>query len=241
MKTLAIIQARCGSSRLPSKVLADIGGRTMLERVVERARGAQRLDRVVIATTVEPTDDAIADLAMVLGLGIFRGSEDDVLDRYRGAAHCFGADVIVRLTSDCPLLDGAVIDRVIAALEDGVDYASNTTVRCYPRGLDTEAFTADALESAWNEATEPFQRIHVTPFFYQQPERFRLRSVTTDGDYSHHRWTVDTPEDLALVSILYERLGERPFTWRDVLAIVEGEPELADLNRNIEQKKLEDG
>lgn len=256
MSTVAIIQARCGSSRLPSKVLADIAGASMLERVVQRVRGAQRLDRIVIATTVEPADDAVVDLATLLGIDVFRGSEDDVLDRYRGAAHCFDAEVIVRLTSDCPLLDGGVIDRVVATLaHGGVDYASNTTTRCYPRGLDCEAFTAKALETAWNDAAESFQRTHVTPFIYQHPDRFTLRSVVTDGDYSHHRWTVDTAEDLELVRRLYSRLqaAQRPksarrspadplpFTWRDVLAIVEAEPHLADINRAVEQKKLADG
>ncbi len=227
----------------------------MLERVVERAQASRRLDRVVIATTVEPADDAIVDLATRIGVGVFRGSEDDVLDRYRGAAHCFDAEVVVRLTADCPLLDGAVIDRVVSSMQFGsVDYASNTTSRCYPRGLDAEAFTVKALETAWKEATEPFQRIHVTPFLYQHPERFVLRSVVTDGDYSQHRWTVDTAEDLELVRTLYGRLlamqpaSDRPgaatppeFTWRDVLAIIEAEPQLAEINRHVEQKKLSDG
>jgi spore coat polysaccharide biosynthesis protein SpsF len=243
MKIVAVIQARTGSSRLPGKVLADVGGRSMLARVVRRAGRAERLDGVVVATTDRPADDAIVAECRELGVTVFRGSEEDVLDRYQGAARATDAGVVVRITSDCPLIDPEVIDRVVAALlADDADYASNTLERTYPRGLDVEAVTAEALAQAWRKAQEPYQRVHVTPYLYQHPDRFRLRSVTSGVDAGHHRWTVDTAEDLELVRALYSRLGnDDDFGWRRALVVVEAEPELADLNRRIRQKALEEG
>lgn len=250
MTTVAIIQARVGSSRLPSKVLADLEGRTMLERVVRRTRRAQKLDAVVVATTVEPADEAIVGLCRDLGTPCFRGSEHDVLDRFHGAAREHRARWVVRITSDCPFIDPRVIDRVVAALDgsddsgptDGVDYAANHLERTYPRGLDAEAMTFETLDTAWREAGEPFERIHVTPFIYRHPERFRLASVRHEIDLHHHRWTVDTADDLALARAIYRRLGgDDRAGWLDILALIEAEPELAELNRHVRQKALEVG
>lgn len=242
-RVVAVVQARMGSSRLPGKVLADVAGETMLVRVVTRLARARWVDAVVVATSTLPADDAVAEEAARLGVAVFRGSEDDVLDRYLGAARREGADWVVRVTADCPLVDPELVDGLVARFaEAGPDYASNSLERTYPRGLDVEVFTRAALETAAAEATSTHERVHVTPFLYQHPERFRLLSVTAPGgeDHSHLRWTVDTAEDLELARRLYRRLGGDGFGWRDALAVVRAEPELADVNRGVRQKSLEE-
>lgn len=245
MKTVAIVQARSGSSRLPSKVLADIAGRTMLARVVRRTRRARCLDEVVVATTEAAADDAVAAEGAALDVAVHRGSEDDVLDRYRRAAEAAAAEAVVRITADCPLIDPAVIDRVVEAFAAaGADYASTTLERTLPRGLDVEAFTAEALARAWREAEEPYQRSHVTPYLYEHPERFALLPVTVPAPpgAAALRWTVDTAEDLELVRALYDRLGgDDAFGWRAALALVDAEPYLAEINRGVRQKALREG
>jgi len=243
MNIVAIIQARMGSSRLPGKVLKDIGGRTMLARVVRRARRSSLIDESVVATTIEPSDAPIVKECENLRVGIFQGSEMDVLDRYYHGAKAYDADAIVRITSDCPLIEPEVIDRVIQAfLDEAPDYASNSIERSYPRGLDVEVLTFDALAEAWKMAKAPYERVHVTPFIYQNPSRFRLLSVKGEIDCSHFRWTVDTQEDLDFVRAIYSRLGNiDTFNWKDVLAILEKEPALAEINCHIRQKSLEEG
>lgn len=242
MRVVAVIQARMSSTRLPGKVLLDIGGETMLSRVVHRTRAAS-LDEVVVATALGPADDPIVWECEKLGVAAFRGSETDVLDRTYRAAQESQAEGIVRITSDCPLIDPQVIDRVVGAFRQArPDYASNVLQRTYPRGLDTEVMAFHALERAWLEASEPYQRVHVTPYFYQNPARFRLLSVVHESDYSQTRWTVDTADDLAFVRAVYERLGnERGFGWLEVLALLEREPALAELNRQVRQKALHEG
>ena len=242
MKTVAIIQARTGSTRLPGKVLADIGGRSMLARVVRRASRAQRIDAVVVATTNQDSDQALVDAGQRLGVEVFRGSEDDVLDRTYRAAKACGAQAVVRITSDCPLIDPAVVDGVVGAFEaERPDYASNTQDRTFPRGLDTEVMTFEALERAWNEARKPYQRAHVTAYLYQHPETFRVLQVTGEEDFSAHRWTVDTEADLQLVRAIYRRFDDDTFGWRQVLEVLAREPELVALNRHVQQKALEEG
>ena len=243
MKVTAIIQARMGSTRLPGKVLRDVAGRTMLARVCRRAARAALVDELLVATTTEAVDDAIAAACLELGVPCFRGAEHDVLERYRAAAEAYGADAVVRITADCPLIDAELIDNVVVAmLRHHPDYAANVLCRTYPRGLDVEVATRAALECAAREATEPYQRAHVMPYFYQHPERFRLRSVTGDEDQSVHRWTVDSPEDLELVRDIYRRLGgSDDFSWRDVLRLVERHPALAAVNRNVRQKHFVEG
>ncbi len=245
MKVVAIIQARMGSTRLPGKVLKDIGGATMLARVVRRAQQAKLINEVIVATTTQPADADIVSECSRLNVPAFRGDEQDVLDRYYQVAQTHHAQAIVRITSDCPLIDPAVTDKTIQAFLQAApdyDYASNTLQRTYPRGLDTEVMTFDALERAWRETQGPFQRVHVTPYFYQNPAKFKLLSVTHDQDYSHYRWTVDTLQDLAFVQTVYARLGNRMnISWQEVLALLEREPELAELNRDIQQKALHEG
>jgi spore coat polysaccharide biosynthesis protein SpsF len=245
MKTIAIIQAHMGSSRLPGKVLLEIGGRTMLEHVIERTRQCPSIDEVVVATSTLTSDDVIADRCLRAGVSFYRGSDEDVLDRFTRAARQFAADHYVRITSDCPLLDPEVSEHIIQrywrALPK-VDYASNKIPFTYPPGLDTEIFSREALERAWRQATEAYERAHVTIHIYQHPEQFRLLSVTSDVDRSDWRWTVDTPEDLEFVRQVYARLGTvRRFTWRDVVSLIEREPSLREINRHVVTKPVNAG
>lgn len=227
-----------GSTRLPGKVLMPLLGEPVLTHVVRRVSRARRIDAVVVATTVHPGDDAIEALALQHGWPLVRGSEQDLLDRYLLAARSSGAQVVVRITSDCPLIDPGLIDAVVDALEaSGADYASNTLPpRTYPRGLDVEAFTLDALERAGLEDTDPASREHATPWLYRNPDRFRLRSVAGQRDESGHRWTLDTPEDYALIRQLYDAIGTDDFAWTDALAVIAMNPEWADVNRHVPQK-----
>ncbi|HEY2900970.1 MAG TPA: aminotransferase class III-fold pyridoxal phosphate-dependent enzyme [Polyangia bacterium] len=236
-KVVAIIQARLGSSRLPGKVLLPIGSSTMLERVVQRVRRARQVDEVVVATTTASKDDQLASFCRAHGIAVFRGSEDDVLDRYHRAALAAEAQVIVRVTSDCPLIDPEVIDRVITLYgQGGVDYVANNFRYTYPQGLDTEVFSLAVLTRAWREAQQPAEREHVTPYLRSRT-RFRLGEVVNDEDLSQRnlRWTVDEPADLAFMQAVYARLdgeGGR-FGMADVLALLQREPGLASLNAGI--------
>jgi spore coat polysaccharide biosynthesis protein SpsF len=243
MKIVAIVQARMGSSRLPRKVLKDLGGATVLDRVLNRLGRSRLIQESVVATTIEPADDAIVEHCERTGRKVFRGSEQDVLDRYYQAAKYVNADVVVRITSDCPVIDPEVTDGTIRAfLDRHSDYASNVLVRTYPRGLDTEVMTVQALERAWRESNKPHQREHVTPYIYENPSEFKLHGIENDTDCSRHRWTVDTPEDLELLRAIYERFGGRDdFGWREVLKLVESDPSLAEINRNIVQKAVHEG
>jgi spore coat polysaccharide biosynthesis protein SpsF (cytidylyltransferase family) len=228
------VQARLGSRRLPGKVLEPIGDRTMLERVVERVRRSERIADVVVATSESPRDDAIADLCAHRGWHCHRGSEADVLSRYVGAAERFDADPIVRITADCPLIDPEVVSRVMEAFaEGGRDYVANINPPTFPHGLDTEALSAAALSRADREAEWVSEREHVTLYIRNHPDRFRFGNVTHTPDLSKHRWVVDEPSDLEFARAVYARLGGREFGMRDVLALVEREPELSRINAGI--------
>ena len=233
---VAILQARTGSTRLPGKVLMDLAGEPLLVRVLERARAIPGLDRVVLATTIAERDRPLIDLARQRGLETFAGSEDDVLDRYYQAARQFQADVIVRLTADCPLLDPAVSALVLDRFRQSeVDYVSNTQPPTYPDGLDTEVFSFAALERAWREATLSSEREHVTPYIWKNPDNFRLASVIYQEDLSAMRWTVDEASDLEFVRAIYARLyrPDRPvFGLADVLAVLTDIP-LQTLNAGV--------
>jgi glutamate-1-semialdehyde aminotransferase/spore coat polysaccharide biosynthesis protein SpsF (cytidylyltransferase family) len=232
MKTLAIIQARMTSSRLPGKVLADIAGAPMLRRVCERVGRAATLDGVVVATSDRPADDPVAQWCGRAGVACFRGDESDVLDRYYQAARRHGADVVVRVTADCPLIDPEVIDRVVTAFRDGrADYAANILRQTYPDGLDVEVFAFAALERAWREAARPSEREHVTPYL-RNSGLFRVVGVENETDLGPRqlRSTVDEPQDLEFVRAVYgaangrERLG-----LNDVLSLLEERPDVAAL------------
>lgn len=202
---LAVLQARMSSTRLPGKVMRPILGEPMIARQIERLRRCETLDRLVVATSLDPSDDPLAAHVEGLGVRVFRGALDDVLGRFQGAALAFGpAAHVVRLTADCPLADPEVIDACVRLhLVSGADYTSNTLQRTYPDGLDVEAMTAAALAAAAAEAEAPFEREHVTPFLYRRPERFRLAQLTQRRDLSDRRWTVDTAEDLLFVERVF--------------------------------------
>jgi spore coat polysaccharide biosynthesis protein SpsF len=229
-----------GSTRLPGKVLLDIGGETTLGRVVHRLSRAKLITEVTIATTESPADDAIVSEAKRLGVRCFRGSEQDVLARYQGAAEAFAADVVVRVTSDCPLIDAQLADDVIRKfLDEGAAFACNVWPRTYPRGLDTEVFASAAMKDMVKLAGQPHQREHVTPWFYEHRDEIRFLSVHGDADHSSHRWTLDTPEDLQLIREIYQRFDNRMnFGWREILARIERSPELCEINAHIVQKSI---
>jgi spore coat polysaccharide biosynthesis protein SpsF len=235
MKIVAIIQARCGSARLPGKVLMDIAGYPMFSRVVQRKSQAQTLMEVVLATSTDRRDDPLVALAAGLGIRCFRGSESDVLDRFVGAAQAFNANVVVRLSADCPLLDGAVIDRVVRVFQEtaATDYVSNTLKRTYPHGLDVEVVAVEALVRAHIEAHLPFEREHVTPYIYNHPELFTLGTVTNTPDLSAYRITVDEAADLKVVQKIYEHFEERNFSFLDVLKFLRENPEVRQLNEHL--------
>jgi spore coat polysaccharide biosynthesis protein SpsF len=242
MKVVAIIQARTGSTRLPGKVLLNLAGEPMLMRDMNRLSRAGTLDEVMVATTVEPADDAIIDLCQEHSWPYFRGSEEDVLDRYYRAAKEHQADVVVRVTSDCPLIEPEVVDRVVREFlerQPKLDYASNTAPkRTFPRGLDTEVMRFDALERAWREDDDPAWREHVTLYIQRHPELFKTYGVLNDKNLSHMRWTVDTPQDLAFVCRIYEYFGHDRFSWQDALTLLEVHPEWLDINRDVQQKTI---
>jgi spore coat polysaccharide biosynthesis protein SpsF (cytidylyltransferase family) len=228
---VGIVQARMGSSRLPGKALMDIGGHPMLWRVVSRARHASTLDEVVVATTPLEADDTIAAFCAHNGIPCFRGSDDDVLDRYYHAALEHHAETIVRITADCPLLDPAVIDQVVNRFLSGAfDYVSNTDPPTYPDGLDTEVFSFAALERAWKEAHWQSEREHVTPYLKKHPEWFRKANVTHDTDLSNQRWTVDEWADLAFVRAVVAALPTETSDLETLLALLRARPELRDVN-----------
>ena len=241
MNIVAIIQARMGSTRLPGKVLKDLAGQPMLVRVVNRTCRAKTLDTVVVATTVQSRDQAIVQLCERRGWLYFQGSEDDVLDRYYQAALAFNAEAIVRITSDCPLIEPEIIDKVVSEFLShypDVDYVCNVLPRTFPRGLDVEVMSFEALKRAWHEDNNPAWREHVTQYIQRHPEIFRIRNVASEENYSHMRWTVDTPEDLTFVRKIYEYFGHDNFSWKDVLRLLKLHPEWLEINQHIQQKMV---
>lgn len=199
-----IVQARMGSTRLPGKVLMDLGGKPVLRHVLERVAAVPSIRRIVVATSREPQDDIIDRTCEEWGYPCYRGSEQDVLDRFYRAAALSQLTAVVRITADCPLLDPMVTERVVQQfLRSGADYASNVHPPTFPDGLDCEVIKIDALEEAWDEAGDSFSREHVTPFVWKQPDRYRMVNVESTGNYSDLRWTVDTREDLEQARQLY--------------------------------------
>lgn len=243
---VAILQARMSSSRLPGKVLMDLVGRPILVWGVERTRRARRVNQVVVATTVDPADEPIVFLCQERGYPWWRGHPYDVLDRFYQAARHFKADIVVRVTADCPLIDPDLIDATVEALlREKADFAANRLPppwqRTYPIGLDVEVCTFAALERAWREAQAPHHREHVMPYLYEVPGRFRTVVLDADADYGQVRWTVDTPQDLEAVRQLVILLGGRDdFTWREALAIWQAHPELAALNARVNHHSYKD-
>lgn len=243
-KIVAIIQARMGSTRLPEKVLMEIGKEPMLWHVYERASHASLLDEVVVATSTEAGDDAIETFCENRGIPYVRGDEEDVLDRYYQTATEVDADTVVRLTADCPLISPAVVDRVVREYEaSDCEYVTNTIEYTHPDGLDVEVFDIDTLETAWNEATEPGHREHVT-LYVRESDSFGSKNVENVLDLSKYefvnekiilRWTVDYPEDMKFVREVYNRLTRDRhwvFDQQSVLELIERTPELRDINED---------
>ena len=240
-KVAIIVQARMTSTRLPGKVLQVVAGRPLLAHQLLRLRRVRTPHIIVVATTANASDDPVARLASSMGCIVFRGSEDDVLDRYMGAASAVHAEIVVRATADCPLIDPEVVDRVLGRFLDGdCDYASNTMRRTFPRGMDVEAFSRQVLDVAAAEATDPWEREHVTPFVYRRPARFRLASVESPVDLSAHRLTVDTPEDLELIARVMGAFASDVASVRlnDVVDVLERHPEWTALNRGVVQRSV---
>lgn len=242
MRIIAIIQARLGSTRLPGKVLLDLAGEPMLARVVNRVHRATKVHDIVVATTTKAEDAALIEMCTLRHWRSFRGSEDDVLDRYYQAAVQHRADVVIRITSDCPLVDPEIVDRVVQEfldLQPEVDYACNVLPqRTFPRGLDTEVMRFDVLERAWREDLNLAWREHVTSYISRNSELFQIHGILNERDYSHMRWTVDTPEDLAFVRRIYDYFGHDRFSWREVLSVLEQNLQWLELNRSVKQKAV---
>ncbi|GAB4499836.1 MAG: NTP transferase domain-containing protein [Anaerolineales bacterium] len=266
MKTVAILQARMSSSRLPGKVLLPLADQPMLTRVITRLQRASRLDSILVATTTDPADDPIAQFCAAHGFACYRGAPYDVLARYIGAAQAAEADTIVRITADCPLIDPDLVDAALAALHDPqnpLDFCANRLPppwgRTYPIGLDVEVCTRAALERAAHEATAAHHREHVLPYLYddlppdslpatapiaraQTPRGFRIGLLHHPEDFGAVRWTVDTPADLQALNALYALLGSRAdfADWREILSVWQANPELQRLNAAVQHKTLYD-
>ncbi|OMC89147.1 acylneuraminate cytidylyltransferase [Viridibacillus sp. FSL H7-0596] len=243
MTVLAIIQARMGSTRLPGKILKQVNGKALLAYQLERVGKSKFIDQIVIATTIDQKDDQIVEFCIQYGVDYYRGSENDVLARYYEAAEQFDGDIIVRLTSDCPIIDPVVIDETINYYIDHsseFDYVSNTIERTYPRGLDTEVFSRDALEKSNEKAKLERDREHVTAFMYSNPQIFRIGSISNTQNLENHRWTVDTAEDFQLVDLILSNLYSKNqlFYMSDVIELLDKHPDWVQLNSHIEQKKL---
>lgn len=242
METVAIIQARAGSSRLPGKVLADLGGIPILAWVVRAARAASLVDRVVIATSTEPADDVVHEAAEKWGVSVVRGPEDDVLTRFLLAMRTYPSDLIVRLTADCPLLDPSLIDACVS-LASGPpypDYVSTTLVRSLPRGLDVEVVRSEVLRALDAEA-RGHDRVHVTSFVYSHPDRFSCLGVSTLLDGAGLRATVDTSDDLAAVRAVVAELGSDAPTAKEVVRLMRRRPDLVAMNAHVVQKGVAEG
>lgn len=239
--TLAILQARMSSRRLPGKVLRPILGRPMLALQLERLRRCRAPDRLIVATSTDASDEPIAALCDREGLECFRGSLEDVLDRYYRAALPLHPDHVVRLTADCPLADPALIDRVIRFhVEGAYDFTSNAIVRTFPAGLDVAVLRLSALDDAWREAKRPDEREHVTLFMRRNPARYRIGAYRDAQDRSGYRWTVDEQADFDLVRTIYERLYpvDPGFGTEDIYRLLARDPALMEINRGVRQKPV---
>ncbi|HIJ80618.1 MAG TPA: glycosyltransferase family protein [Desulfuromonadales bacterium] len=237
---LGILQARVSSSRLPEKVIRPLLGKPMILRQIERLKRIRQLDRLILATSSDASDDRLAEVCAQEGIECFRGNLNDVLDRFYQAALPYRPDYVVRLTGDCPLADPDLIDAVITYfLAGSYDYGCNCLEPSYPDGLDVEIFRFSCLEEAWREATLPSQREHVTPFIHRQPERFRIGCMKSAVDLSGLRWTVDEPADFDLVTRIYETLYPRnpKFVTSDILELLEKRPDLRTLNSTIKRNE----
>jgi spore coat polysaccharide biosynthesis protein SpsF len=240
MNVIVIIQARMGSSRLPNKVLMPLADKPAIQHVIERARMISGITDVVLATTTSHVDDPLDEFCKTLGVPVYRGSEDDVLDRYYQAAILYNADIIVRITGDCPLLDPSESTKVVKRLlEHNVDYVSNVNPPMLPDGLDTEAMTVAALKCTWKRAEKRSEREHVTLYIYSNPSDFRIDSIAYPTDRSHYRLTLDEKSDYTLLQLLFTRLKEsQRFGFVDeIIEILESDWMLRNINDHIKRNE----
>lgn len=241
MNIVAIVQARMGSTRLPGKVLKPLCGKSVLAHVIDRLKEVPSINSIVIATTVLEEDNAIVNEALANDAFYYRGSKENVLSRYYEAAEEYKADVIIRVTSDCPLIDPGITEQIIRDfLNNNVDYMSNKITPTFPRGLDTEVFTKQALEVCCQRAYNDIHTEHVTPYIYLHPDQFSIAEYKWPIDYSNYRWTLDTVEDYELITEIYNHLYQSGeiFDWKEAIALMGEIPELSLINNHVEQKKL---
>lgn len=247
MKVEVYVQARMGSTRLPGKVMKKVLNKPLLQFQIERLRYSKEIDGLVILTTTLPQDDQIVQFCRELGVDCLRGSSEDVLDRYYQAAQLRQSDAIVRVTSDCPLIDPDILDEVVRVFKSQpLDYVSNTLIRTYPRGLDVEVLSFQSLCRAWREGIREEEREHVTPYLYRHPELFRLQNVALTKvaaltpPAEQHRWTVDTEADFELIKRILEALypSSPQFRMEDVFNLLKKHPSWSQLNAHIEQKTV---
>lgn len=237
---LCIIQARTASTRLPNKVLLSLGKKAVLEQIVERVKDSKKIDKIIVATSEKKEDNKIAELCQKIDIDCFRGSENDVLDRYYQAAKHFDFSNIVRITGDCPLIDPEIIDEVIGLFQnEKLDYAANVIPPTFPDGLDAEIFSFEALERAWRETKMKSEREHVTIYMWQNPELFKQKHLNSPIDLSGKRWTLDNPEDYEFINKIYEGLysAKPKFRLKDVLEFLEANSELEKINQNIKRNE----
>jgi spore coat polysaccharide biosynthesis protein SpsF len=233
---VTVIQARSGSTRLPGKVMMDILGRPLLLRMIERVQRAKLAGTIVVATTTESSDDIIEELCQKEGLLCYRGSKEDLLDRHYQAAKLYGADAVVKIPSDCPLIDPVVIDKVLQYyLDEDYDFVSNLHPATYPDGNDVEIMSMNAIEKAWQNATRSMEREHTTPYIWENPELFTIGEVKweTGLDYSmSHRWTIDYPEDFTFIKTVYEHLYpvNPAFGLQDILDLTREKHDIYEIN-----------
>ncbi len=246
MTTIAIIQARSGSSRLPKKVLQLVDERPMIQMVVDRVGRAREVDKVIVATTSDPSDDELADFVRQCGAEVVRGDTFDVLARYALVLSANpDADVVVRVTADCPFIDPEIIDDAVSLLKRGeFDFVANRlpppSLRTFPVGLDVEVCTAKALRGAVANATAPHHREHVMPYLYENGADFKIHVMNLDEDLSQYRWTVDTAVDLEVVRTLAALCPEEPYSWREVLRVAREHPEIGEQNSSVAHKVVTD-
>lgn len=245
--TVAIIQARTGSTRLPGKVMYPLDGQPALEHVVTRTSYAETVTDVVVATSAEPQDDVISQNAPKFGAEVIRGSESNVISRFERAVAEYDTDIVLRITGDCPLIDPTTIDKIVApVLEGDADYASNTFQRTFPRGLDVEAFTAESFKTVISAATTEAEREHVTPYYRENPEEFDIVNVTSDRVFDEEKYidrtdlrlTLDEADDYCLLKRIYDTIEyDEILPIRDAIDLVD-EKGLAEINESVRQKKI---
>jgi len=241
MNVIAIIQARCGSTRFPNKVFADLAGKPLIWHVINRLHFAKEINQIVLATTINPQDDLLVEWAAKESVNIFRGSEENVLSRFYHAAKEYNADVIVRITADDPFKDPALIDSLIRELKkNDLDFIYNNNPPSFPEGLDCEIMKFSALEKAYNESVDKFEQEHVTQYLYRHKELFTQKNISNESDLSNLRWTIDTQEDYEMAKIIYDKLftEDTIFHTNDILNLINKHPKIAQINSSVSRSAM---